>query len=297
MTPFRAPDTIDCTLRTDLLAAFPYLADLYESDTFAALVDSIDPDWQMVGADLDEAAYRIDLRSRTIRINTKGLNAASLQRSNYFRNQLALNVTSAVRAAWQAERMHETKSMHRPDVWLVLARIVQADIDVMAVRMGFEMLDSGNESLWRHILGETSSDVAQEYARCLEMHIGALDDNRALASAFVSWFDKHDRLKHTDAATLADMDHALPSLVWEGRESISEGTIRCLSVDPISGSSYLGVKAGELAGNQDLSVMHDLITQAHYAQIMDEIGATSVGAITVRDKRLADRLFANWEHA
>jgi len=291
MPQFRTPKTIDCNARRDLLADFAYLAPLYDSPTFLALTEELGDDWQLQGADLDDAAFRIDAESRLIKINTKGLSVSSIMRSNYFRNSVSLNMLAAIRAAWQAERQADARAMHRPDLWPLLARIARADGAAMAVRMGFEMLDAGDEGLWRHILGDAVGDVAMEYARILEADINADSDDRALSAAFMAWFDRADRIRAADALTLSDMDEGLPAMLWEGRGSLSEGAVRCLSADPLTGLSYLGSRAGDLAGNPTWADITDPINQAHFLQIMDEIGTTRVGEITVRDARLAARLF------
>lgn len=289
--PFRTPTMFDCTAaRNEFLTAFPYLKELKKSPSFAALLEDLDG-WQFIGADLDDKPYRIDLQSHTVRINTRGLSATSILRSQYFRNTLAFNALLAVRAAWQARAEDEARRMHRPDVWPLIARIARADIAAMAVRMGFELLDANQDPLWRHILGDALGDVAQDYARTLDLTATADDDDAALSAAFLAWFDRSERLHVSDAETLADMDMGLPALLWDGRGSLSEGAVRCLTVDPVCGSSYLGIHAGEIAGDPAWSDMIDPINQAHFLQIIDEIGTTRVGSLSMRDEELAKRLF------
>lgn len=289
--PFRTPTTIDLTnTRPDMLAGFAYLAPLRDSPTFMALVDDLDG-WKLIGADLDDAPFRIDAPTHTLKINTRGLNTASILRSQYFRNTLAFNALCAVRAAWAGQRQAEARAMHRPDLWPLLARIARADTAAMAVRMGFEMLDAGDESLWRHILGDALGDVAMEYARVLEADFVSGNDARALSAAFIAWFEREDRIHTTDSETLAEMDSNLPSLMWNGRGTMSEGAVRCLSVDPLNGLSYLDKTAGDLAGNPSWGDVVHPINQAHFVQIMDEIGTTRVAGLSMRDADLARRLF------
>jgi len=290
--PFKTPVTFDCTnARPDLLAAFPYLQILRESPTFAALADDLDG-WQMLGADLDDIAYQIDMASHTIRLNTRGLASSSILRSQYFRNNLAFAALCAVRAAWAARAESHARSMHRPDTWPLIGRMVRADTAAMAVRMGYELLDiHEGEILWRHTLGDALGDVALEYARAVENLPEGTDDDAALGAAFMAWLGRPERLHVSDAQILAEMDMGLPALAWDGRGKLSEGALRCLSVDPLDGDSYLGHYAGIIAGDPAQADMVDPINQAHFLQIMEEIGTTRVAGISMRDSALAKRLF------
>lgn len=290
MARFRIPKMIDCAAKNDLLASFPYLQDLKKSETFAGLIADLDG-WRVVGTDLDDRPYTINVPHQIIRLNTRGLNTTSILRSQYFRNTLAFNLLCAVRAAWAAKPEQLTRRMHRPDLWPLIARLSRADTAAMAVRMGFELLDDDRDQLWRHILGDALGDIAQEYARILEANFSAKDDHAALSAAFLAWFDRPERVHASDAETLASMDQGLPSLLWNGRGKLSEGAVRCISVDPISGSSYLGVHAGEIAGDPAWGDIADPINRAHFMQIMEDIGTTRVGSVATRDENLARRLF------
>lgn len=285
------PRIIDCTQSPDLLAGLPVAAQIRQSETAAALIADLEDGWIMGCADLDGAGYLVDGENRVITLDTGGLVPAAIMRSVHFQNTLTLRAFGALRAAWQAERLADARNMHRPDLWPLLGRIIRADGAVMTVRMAFEAHAEGDTSVWRHLMGDDCGDMAACYARTLERRPFADMEEAALAHAFTQWFERDSRVSRCDLETLSDMDAWLPSMTMEGRGQIGEGAIRCLTIDPVSGSSFLGPLAGEIAGNPAWRSIDDPIAQAHFLQVMDEVGATRIGNIAIRDKKLAARLF------
>ncbi|NBX66733.1 MAG: hypothetical protein EBQ96_07045 [Proteobacteria bacterium] len=245
----------------------------------------------MEGADLDGRGYAIDIAENRILINTNGLSKGAIARSDYFSNLMTLRVFAGLRAAWQAERQEGARQMHRPDLWLLLARISEADIAVMAIRMAFEAGTQRDETLWRHALGDENGDMAIAYAQTLERLGLNGSDAPALTKAFETWFSKHTRISQTDLETLSEMDAAIEILKSDGKGQISEGAVRCLAIDPLSGGCYLGRMAFEIAGDPAWRTITDPIVEAHFLQVMDDIGTVRMGAVACRDKKLAARLF------
>lgn len=284
------PILIDCNLTPDLLAHWPVGDIVRASDTAISLAIDLGG-WTLIGTDLDARAYEIDPEDRIILINNGGMAHAAIARSRYFQNILTLRTFAALRAAWQTERENDALSMHRLDLWPLLRRILSADIAAMTVRMAYELREDGNDSLWHHALGEEAGDIALDYARTLSRAPDDQNDAPALASAFLQWFDRDARQIKCDFETLQDMDGAMSILTMDGRGTLSEGAIRCLTVDPMTCASYLGATAAEIAGNPAWRGIPDPIAEAHFAQIIEEIGATRIGHVAMRDRKLAARLF------
>lgn len=282
---------IDCAAAPDLLAGWPFARMVGASETAMAILEDLGADWSLEGADLDGKGYAVDLEEGIIFIDTNGLSKGAIARSDYFMNMMALRTFAGLRAAWQAEREESAKGMHRPDVWLLLGRIVEADVSVMALRMAFEAGAEGHEAVWRHAMGDENGDMAIAYAHTLERFALTGNDAPATALAFETWFAKSARVSRIDAETLADMDERLETLKAEGRGSVSEGAVRCLAIDPLSGTCYLGRLAAEIAGNPAWRGIADPLVEAHFLQVMDDIGTVRMGAVACRDKKLAARLF------
>jgi hypothetical protein len=116
-------------------------------------------------------------------------------------------------------------------------------------------------------------------------------DAPAMANAFEAWFLRSQRVKETDLETLADMDALIETLKADGRGLVSEGAVRCLAIDPLSGGCYLGPLASEIAGNPAWRSIADPVVEAHFLQVMDDMGTVRMGAVACRDKKLAARLF------
>ncbi|MCB1538317.1 MAG: hypothetical protein H6865_03110 [Rhodospirillales bacterium] len=288
-SPTVARRVIDCAAPDDMLTDWPVADAIRESDTAMALIADLGDGWMLAGADLDGREWDIDTEDRVITVDTAGLTPCALARSKHFQNLLILRTLGALRAAWQAERGEDALFMHRIDLWPLLGRIVAADTAVMTLRMVHEIRDAGFDAAWRHVLGDDHGDMAAEYVRTFDA--APDDDAPALGRAFLHWFKKPARLRASDFEILALMDENLANLTHDGRGTLGEGAIRCLTIDPLSGGSYLGPVAGEIAGNPAWRSIADPVAEAHFAQIMDEIGTTRVGHVALRDSRLAARLF------
>jgi hypothetical protein len=284
------PHIIDCTNPNDLLANWPVATLVQASDTAICLAVDLDG-WLLQGADLEDRPYEIDTDNRIITVNNDGLADVAIGRSRYFQNTLTLRSFAALRAAWQSERVDDALDMHRIDIWPLLTRIAEADIAAMTVRMVHETRHDFDDSLWHHALGEKDGDIALSYARVLPAAPKVLGDMPALATSFLQWFERAGRVRKCDFETLAEMDAAISTLNFEGSGTLSEGAIKCLTIDPIGGQSYLGPRAAEIAGNPAWRSITDDVAQAHFAQIIGDIGAVRVAGLAIRDKKLAARLF------
>jgi len=274
------PRLIDCNEHPDLLAGWPVRDIVLASETAENLLFDLDSGWLLQGADLDGKGYGIDAEDMVITVDTGGLAHAAIQRSAYFQNIMTLRTMAALRAAWQAEREDDAFAMHRIDVWPLLNRVLSADIAAMTVRMAYELRDEEIETVWRHALGDETGDMAMAFAR-----------NGDMSACFLQWFEKDTRVSACDFETLNQMDADLAALTTNGRGQIGEGAIKCLTIDPISGASYLGPVAAEITGNPAWRSIENPVAEAHFIQIMDEIGSTRVGNVQMRDLKLAQRLF------
>lgn len=289
--PLFSRTVIDCSKAPDILAGWPFAAAVRASATACAILEDMDGNWVLEGADLDGKGYAIDTEESRILIDTNGLSKGAIARSDYFKNALSLRVFAGLRAAWQAERETGARHRHRPDLWLLLARISEADIITMATRMAFEAGAEGDDALWRHALGDQNGDMAIAYMHTLERVGLGGTDAPALTKAFESWFSKASRINETDLETLAEMDASIETLKADGYGHVSEGAVRCLAIDPLTGGCYLGRMASEIAGNPSWRGIADPVVEAHFLQVMDDIGTVRMGAVSCRDKKLAARLF------
>lgn len=293
MATIPQPRFIDCNTPPDLLAGWPVATCVRASETAQALLLDLDDTWRMHADDLDGKGYSIDGDDRVITVDTGGLAFSAIQRSAYFQNILTLRTLAALRAAWQAERTHDALTAHRIDLWPLLNRVLAADIATMTLRMAFELRAECHDQIWRHAMGDEHGDMAIEYQRTLEGAPCHHDDAAALGAAFMQWFEKEARISKCDFETLADMDADLNAneLNFKGRGQIGEGALKCLTIDPVSDASYLGAIAAEIAGNPAWRGLEDPLAEAHFSQIMDEVGSTRIGNIQMRDRKLAERLF------
>lgn len=280
---------IDCLKTPDLLGGWEALGPVQASATAQAILSDLEASWTLEAADLEGAGWHLDADACTITLDTAGLSQAALARSPYFQNAILMDMFAALRAAWQAERVVAARALHQPVLWPFLGRLFAADTAVMAVRMAAELREEGNDALWRHVLGGEYGDMANAYLCLQERALFTPDDRAALSAIFFEWFAKEPRVNAADAETLADMDdHAL---VAEGRDTVTFGAIRCLTIDPVSCGSYLGAEAAEIAGNHAWRTITDPLNAAHFQHILSDMDGLRVGGIRLQDKKLAARLF------
>lgn len=262
-----------------------------KSVTAQTLMQDLESDWSLEAADLDGRPFAIDTDSRIILLDTQGLSPAALWRSDYLRHGLTLSFFGALRAAWHGEREAELRAKYRPDLWLMLGRIISADIAAMTARMAFEVGLKDCEPVWRHALGDESGDMALAYLNELDRKPFIDNDTAALAAAFERWFGVPARVTAADMDMLGDMDLRLETLKMRGSGTITEGAVKCLTLDPLTCKSYLGPLAAEIAGNPVWRTLVDPVVEAHFLQLVDEIGMIRIEGLAMRDKNLAARLF------
>ncbi len=290
-SPHFSRPLIDCDAQHDLLASWPVADSVRASDTAHCLLEDLGGFWTLQGADLDGRGWSVDADMGVITVDNGGLTPQAIARSRHFQNILTLRTMAALRAAWQAERADDALSLHRVDLWPLISRIMAADLAVMTLRMAYELREEGFDGQWRHALGDECGDMAADYARTITRTPKNQGDAVALGSAFLQWFEKDARVRACDFETLAAMDADLCDLTMDGRGMLGEGAIRCLTIDPVTNISYLGAIAAEIAGNPTWRGIADPVAEAHFAQVMEEIGTTRVGHVAMRDAKLAARLF------
>ena len=81
------------------------------------------------------------------------------------------------------------------------------------------------------------------------------------------------------------------TLSMSGSGRLTPQVLWGLSLDPLSGVSYLGDLAADLAGDPAWRDIRNPLTEAHFLQVINDIGTLRVGNIALRDKKLAARLF------
>jgi hypothetical protein len=282
---------IDCTLAPDLLEGWPMASAVRGSATAQALLQDLAGEWMLEAADLDGLGYTIDFSNRVMTLDTGGVSKSALARSGHALAVLTFNTFKALRSVWQMIRRYDARARYRPDLWLLLGRIAEADVVTMALRMAYELRMEGDDSVWRYAVSDTYSDMALVYAGQIARYPFFKSDSQGLTLMFAAWFGQEHRLSRADFETLEDMDAMLEDLTLQGSGTLSEGAVKCLTIDPLLGGSYLKGFAADLAGDPAFRHIQNPLVEAHFLQVMGDIGAVRAGSVAVRDKKLAMRLF------
>lgn len=78
--------------------------------------------------------------------------------------------------------------LFHPDHAIVINRVQAADLSVTAVRVAWELRLAGAPELWSHLQANGHHDMARAFAREASLDFRALNNGRAAAAAFETWF-------------------------------------------------------------------------------------------------------------
>jgi hypothetical protein len=282
---------IDCNASITLFENWPMKAMIQKSKTANVLLKNLGNQWTLETADLSDKGYHINDEQKIITIDTSGLSKEAIARSDKILDQVTWRSFAALRAAHQSEYINRVRAIHRPDLWLLLGRIIEADIKTMSLRMAYEAKWEGHETIWRSILGGDYTDMAINYTQQRERTPFSEVDAAALEKTFKLWFLKQAHINDTDLETLTEMDAFLSDLTMEGLSKLEKKHIKCLTLDPITQTSYLDDFAEKLSQDHKWKTIKSPMIESHFLQVMGEIGTIRQGAVAIRDKKLAARLF------
>ena len=253
--------------------------------------------WEAGLADLGGFDFHIDAPGRKIFLHNKGLSAAGLMRSPYFKNDLLIALLRALRDVAHEKRQGGFDERFGPDDILKLERVRAADCDVMTVLCAWELRETGVNSLWRHILALGEGDLALTFQDTLEREKLAYPVHKALKAAFDQWYRDTKRVNACDHETLEYIDQVLmtfPAGDAFGHQAVCARDIESLSCLP-DRTAYLH-NAGESILKAPLYAgLHDPVNQSHYMQVLHDAQAITVQGVPFRDAALAARIFPGGE--
>jgi len=257
----------------------PWAKNLAQSPVFADMAASLYEDgWVFACADLREESFRIDPQGRVITVNTHGLGKRSLQKSLYFRNDACLNLIMAVETALNAPPDRGLDPLSH----ILLSRVQAATRICTAIYVAWDISLEGDQSLWRHCIGENFGDMALTFVDVMESKGPLADEDAAWTNAFLRYFDNAERLKICDHATLEKMDSGLLALGEDGLHVEDLGHLReDLAMRLLSSPRYMTVQ--------------DPVNLAHLRAIVSDRSTVRVAGIGFRDARLARRFFPDLE--
>lgn len=266
---------------------------LFQSPTAKSMLqDAATKGWSIELDDLDSHDFHLDVPEKHIVINTHGLGAASLSRSDYFRNLMIVSLARALRDVWQESRHGGFEDMFGPESILMLERVRAADCDTITILVAWELRCADLSDMWRHILGSDEGDLAMTFSNYTEKKMEEPNLHKALHATFRQWFASEDRINICDHETLEYLDDliALEGRSIFGAQHLQAKNLEILSCLPDK-TAYLQGHGRELVSDPLYAGMADPINQSHFMHIMHDMQAVTVGGVPFRSETLAAKFF------
>ena len=219
-----ASQHIDGYARENIEAAFDkaatFAGDTQSTLTLEALTNAISQSRMLASLLADTSS-----KGLTLRLN------AQVDTATYDRDQLTVNVNPrlapamaalaaarALRQAWLHINGAAIHPLHfAPEEAVLLNRIQQADLSIMALRAAWEMNLSGDKSAWARILTISGYDLAVGFAREAIADFRALNNGHAGHAAFERWFFS-GRCKDVDRKLIQSMLADNHGLIFENSQ-------------------------------------------------------------------------------
>jgi hypothetical protein len=264
----------------------------------AMLKEAEKENWSFALESLGGPDFHLDVPEKLIVLDNQDLMTGALGRSEYFKNAVLVSMIRALRDVWQEKRHGAFDVQYGPEAVLMLERIRAADLDILAVLVGWELRGEGKGSLWRHLIGSEDGDIAMRFSGFLERDPSSLFNGKALAAAFTQWFRNDRRVDSCDHEVLNYLDSIVEcsdsceeSFGCKKLTHVGTETLSCLP----DKTAYLQGQGREILGNPLYAGLTDPINQAHFMQIIYDLKVVRIQSVPFRDARLAEMIFPGGE--
>lgn len=247
--------------------------------------------WSIELSDLSGQDYHLNVVEKHIVLNTHGLGAQSLRKSEYFRNIVVVSLVRALRDVWQEARHGGFEDDYGPESILMLERIRAADCDIITVLVAWEISLTEETDIWRHMIGSEEGDIAMAFSAAMDS-ANSSSIHGAMHTAFRQWFASEDRINVCDHETLEYLDTFIAEEGVEGfgHSYLTPARLEILSCLPDK-TAYLQYAGQELISDPLYAGMANAINQSHFMHIMHDMESTTVAGVSFRSADLAAKIF------
>lgn len=285
----------------DILAATPFLSDedaliwglsiLCQSSLGRVIAfDARFEDWSLEVDDIEDGCPIIDPQLRILIIPRGTPSITALSRSYHDRLGFLTNLARGIRMIWQDMNGVRVRNDLTADDQIFFERLRRADMDVITLRMMWELRDIGFGALWRNLIAGDLGDVAMAAS-----HFWADEPfPNGLAQAYLTWMGCDHLLADCDRRTLDDMDARLQRSVNDvcGLSMLSGDDLLLISRLP-EGESYLAALARTVCYSTEFRHIPDPVNEAHLRQILEECSEIMSPSLVFRDSELERKIFPN----
>ncbi len=263
------------------------LARICETQLGRALAhDARFDDW-MVVVENDEGKPFVDTDVKCLFLPRCADSIQGFTRSQSHQMEFLFQFAKSLRLIWQYGMENQKTHPLEPKDFLLYNRLTEADGDLCAILIAYQLREKGDHDLWRHILSADLSSIAVTLCECLDFDPsmdGLLD---AMGFVFQDWFADDSRLSHIDHISLSELDDKQNE---NGSKNLQFDTLIQLSMLP-EGFSYLEYAATEILSDEYYTRIPDATNLAHLNQIIAESQIEMLDDIGFRDQELARKFF------
>lgn len=270
---------------TDLLCTSPTARTM--------LRDACDRGWSVTLEEDLGHDYCLYAEEKIIALSKANISSPLILKTAHYRNSVLLHFVRALRDVWHEERMDAFEVNYNIETVLFLERMRNADIDVMAVYVAWELRSEHNCEIWHHMIGSDLGDMAMTYSTYLERDPTAHFTGAALKMCFSAWYSHDVRVNKCDHDTLCYMDDMIAEQGLEqafGGQNASVLDVEMISCLP-NKTAYLRGRGDELLSDPYYYGVDDEINQAHFLQIAQDQKVIRVCDVPFRSADLARRIF------
>lgn len=245
-------------------------------------------DWSLEVDDVEDGHPIIDPQLRILILPRGTPSITALSKSYHDRLSFLTNLARGLRMVWQDMNNVRTRNDLTADDQIFFERLRRADMDIMALRMIWDLRSEGFSALWRNMIAGSVGDVAVAANHFWEQE----EFPSGLAQTFLTWMGCDHLLAECDNRTLDEMDNRLQKSVHDvcGIAMLMGEDILNLARLP-EGGSYLAPLARTLCYSTEFRHIPDPVNEAHLRQILEECSEIIAPSLVFRDSELERKIF------
>lgn len=253
-------------------------------------------DWSIEVDDIDSGVHIIDPQLRILILPRFSASPSSLSYSQADRALFVMELARGLRGIWHDMTGVRDNADLSADDQILWNRLRQADHDLCALRMAWELREQGMGGLWRQIIASPLGDFAIIAGEVWQMDIEENEDEALPLYAFphlvLEWLKDRALVNLTDSRTLDMMDVRLQRSSADvcGPAHIHPNEIMKISVLPADGA-YLAPVARTILYSPEFRNIPDPVNEAYLRQILEDCDVSRAHPLVFSDSELQKKIF------
>lgn len=242
---------------------------------------------------VEHGGYELDIEAKQLIIDNFGLSLEMLVSSEYYKNQLIINLLRGLRDIWHQSRISDIYEFLNPENIIKIERFRAADIEAITTHILWQLRNEGYGELWRSLLTDEDGDIALSYMNLAEDQADHMGQAAALQKAFRQWFTdpaRSDACDHDALEIMDGMGLEKGFIRAFGKHVLNAEQLVGLMILP-NGLRYLEDLKDQMLTDPFYSGFNDVINQAHLLHIMQDCSGYEQAGVRFQDSSLAAMIF------